>query len=83
MAPAAVYSVLAEDHWTQAGIGAELADMGATPQEVAMTFSVMAAAMLQEACGGKTLARQLAEKCTRRIAARSAQTVITRNTDAA
>ena len=30
-------------------IGSELADMGATAQEVASTFAVMAAAMLAEA----------------------------------
>jgi hypothetical protein len=34
-------------------IGGELADMGATVQEVAPTFAVMAAAMLAEAFGGR------------------------------
>lgn len=82
MAPSAVYSVLAGDTWTQAAISAELADMGAAPEEVAMTFSVMAAAMLQDALG-KAEARKLAEDWTRRIAARSARTTIARNADAA
>jgi hypothetical protein len=83
MAPAAVYSVLAEDYWTSSGIGAELPAMGATPGEVASTFATMAAAMLQDACGSRAAARQLAERWTRSIAARSARTVIARNTDAA
>jgi len=83
MAPAYVYSVLAGDSWTQAQIGAELERMGATPAEVAATFGVMAAAMLQEASGSKSRARQLAANWTRKIAARSARTTIARDTEAA
>ena len=52
MAPAAIYSCLVGDSYTQVAIDQELADMGATPDEVASTFAVMAAAMLVEACGG-------------------------------
>jgi hypothetical protein len=83
MAPAAVYSVLAGDSWTQANIGEELAAMGATPSEVAMTFATMVAAMLQEACGSRADARLLAEKWTRKITARSARTTIARAADVA
>jgi alkylhydroperoxidase/carboxymuconolactone decarboxylase family protein YurZ len=79
MAPAAVYSCLAGDSYTQVAIDRELTDMGATPEEVASTFAVMAAAMLVEACGGRTQARQLAARWTRKIAARSAQAVNGRN----
>jgi len=83
MAPAAVYSVLAGDFWTSVNIGRELAGMGATPEEVAATFATMAAAMLQEACGSTVQARQLAERWTRKIAARSARVVLARDADAA
>ena len=43
----------------------ELAGMGVTPDEVASTFVVMAAAMLVEACGGKAGASALAARLTR------------------
>ncbi len=62
-------------------IGNELADMGATPQEIASTFAVMAA-MLAEACGGTAEARRLAQ-WTRKITAREARAVIARNASTA
>jgi hypothetical protein len=60
---------------TQVAIDHELADMGATPDEVASTFVVMAAAMLVEACGGKAEASALAAHWTRKITARSVRAV--------
>ena len=53
MAPAAIYSCLVKDTSTGVAIDRELADMGATPQDVASTFAVMAAAMLAEAAAGR------------------------------
>ena len=50
--------------------------MGATPQEVASTFVVMAAAMLADACGGMAEARRLTARCTRKITAREARAVM-------
>jgi hypothetical protein len=79
MAPAAIYSCLVKDTSTGVAIDRELADMGATPQEVAATFAVMAAAMLAEACGGTAEARRLAARWTRKITAREARGVIARN----
>lgn len=38
MAPAAIYSCLARDTSAGVAIGGELADMGATSQEIAWTF---------------------------------------------
>jgi hypothetical protein len=73
MAPAAIYSCLVGDSYTQVAIDRELADMGATPDEVASTFAVMAAAMLVEACGSKAEASALAARWTRKISARSAR----------
>ena len=46
MAPASIYSCLVGDSDTQVAIDHELAAMGATPDEVASMFAVMAAAML-------------------------------------
>ena len=60
MAPAAIYSCMARDTSTGVAIGGELADIGATPEEIASTFAVMAAAMLAAACGGTAEARRLA-----------------------
>jgi hypothetical protein len=57
--------------------------MGATPQEVASTFAVMAAAMLAEACGGTAKARRLAARWTRKITARETRAVIARNASTA
>jgi hypothetical protein len=51
MAPAAIYSCLVGDSYTQVAVDRELAAIGVTPDEVASTFAVMAAAMLVEACG--------------------------------
>ena len=51
MAPAAIYSCLVGDSYTQVAIDRELADMDAIPDEVTSTFAVMAGAMLVEACG--------------------------------
>jgi len=65
---------------TQVAVDRELADMGATPDEVASTFTVMAAAMLVEACGSKAEATALA---ARWITARSAQAVNARDASAA
>jgi hypothetical protein len=79
MAPAAIYSCLAKDTDTAVAIDNELADMGATPQEVAATFAVMAAAMLGEACGGTAEARRLSARWTRKITAREARVVAHRN----
>jgi hypothetical protein len=79
MGQAAMYSVLAGDSTTVASIALELKNMGATPNQVAMTFATMAAAMLQEACGSQAEARSLAANWTHKISARSARTVITRN----
>lgn len=53
MAPAAIYSCLVGDSYTQVAIDQEVTDMGATPDGVASTFAVMAAAMLVEACSSK------------------------------
>ena len=83
MAPAAIYSCLVKDTSTGVAIDRELADMGATPQEVASTFAVMAAAMLAEACGGTAEARRLAARWTRKITAREARGVIARNASTA
>ena len=83
MAPAAIYSCLVGDSYTQVAIDHELADMGATPYEVASTFAVMAAAMLGEACGSKAVASALAARWTRKITARSARAVNARNASAA
>jgi hypothetical protein len=83
MAPAAIYSCLAADSDTQVAIDHELADMGATVEEVASTWTVMAAAMLVEACGSTVESRRLAARWTRKISARSAQTVNDRNASAA
>ena len=83
MAPAAVYSCLVGDSYTQVAIDQELADMGATPDEVASTFAVMAAAMLVEACGGTAEATALAARWTRKIPARSARAVNARDASAA
>ena len=79
MAPAAIYSCLAGDDVTGSAIGRELADLGAAPQEVEGSFAVMAAAMLVEAFGSRTEAHRLAARWSRKIAARSAQTVIARS----
>ena len=57
--------------------------MGATPEEVASTFAVMAAVMLMEACGGTAEASALAARWTRKITARSARAVNARNASAA
>src|SRR5208282_3177326 len=43
MAPASIYSCLVADSDTQVAIDHELAAIGATPDEVASTFAVMAA----------------------------------------
>ena len=85
MAPAAIYSCLVKDTSTGVAIGSELADMGATPQEVAstFTFAVIAAAMLAEACGGTAEARRLVVRWTRAITAREAPTVIACNASTA
>ncbi|GEM_PF-4720997 len=50
MALGYVHAWLAEDYWTIGRISAELA--GADPERVAETFSVIAASLLTEACGG-------------------------------
>ena len=83
MAPAAIYSFLAADSDTQVAIDYELEGVGATVEEVASTWTVMAAAMLVEACGSTAEARRLAARWTRKIIARSAQTVNGRNASAA
>jgi hypothetical protein len=83
MAPAAIHSCLAGDSYTQVAIDRELADMGATPDEVASTFAAMAAAILLEACGTKAEASTLAARWTRKITARSARAVNARNASAA
>jgi len=83
MAPAAIYSCLAGDSYTQVAIDQELADIGATPDDVASTFAVMAAAMLVEACGNQAEATALAARWTRKIAARSARAVNVRGAGAA
>ncbi len=83
MAPAAIYSCLVGDSCTQVAIDRELADMGATPDEVASTFAVMAAAMLVEACRSKAEATALAARWTRKITARSAGAVNARDTGGA
>ena len=83
MAPAAIYSCLVSDSYTQVAIDRELTGMGATPDEVASTFAVMAAAMLVEACGGKAEATALVARWTRRITARSARAVNARDASAA
>lgn len=77
--PAAVYSVLAGNSTTVASIALELKNMGATADQVAMTFATIVAAMLQEACGSRAEARSLAGQWARRIAARSVRTVLARN----
>ena len=79
MAPAAIYSCLARDDDTAVAIGNELADMAATPQEVAATFAVLASAMLGEACGGRAEARRLAARWTQKITVREARAVADRN----
>jgi hypothetical protein len=79
MAPAAIYSCLARDDDTAVAIGNELADMAATPQEVAATFAVLASAMLGEACGGRAEARRLAARWTQKITVREARVVADRN----
>lgn len=79
MAPAAIYSVLVRDLDTAVAIGDELAALGATPQEVASTFAVMAAAMLTEACGGATEARHMAARWTSKITAREARIAAARS----
>jgi len=71
MAPAAIYSCLVSDSYTQVAIDQELAGMGATPDEVASMFAVMAAAMLE--------ATALAARWTRKITARSARAVNARD----
>jgi hypothetical protein len=83
MAPAAIYSCLVKDTSIGVAIDRELAGMEATPQEVASTFAVMAAAMLAEACGGTAEARRLAARWTRRITAREAHSVMARNASTA
>jgi len=80
---AAVYSCLVGDSYTQGAIDHERADMGATPDEVASTFAVIAAAMLIEACGGKAEASALAARWTPKITARSARAVNARGASAA
>ena len=45
MVPAAIYSCLVQDTSTGVAIDCELADMGATPQEVASISAVMAASL--------------------------------------
>jgi hypothetical protein len=79
MAPAAIYSCLVGDSYTQVAIDHELADMGATADEVASTFVVMAAARLVEACSSQAEATALAARWTRKITARSARTVNARD----
>jgi hypothetical protein len=79
MAPAAIYSCLTRDDDTAVAIGDELAAMDATPQEVAATFSILAAAMLGEACGGQAEARRLAARWTQKITGREARAVADRN----
>ncbi len=79
MAPAAIYSCLVGDSYTQVAIDHELADMGATPDEVASTFVVMAAARLVEACSSQAEATALAARWTRKITARSARAVNARD----
>ena len=79
MAPAAIYSCLTRDDDTAVAIGNELAAMGATPQEVAATFAILAAAMLGEACGGRAEARRLAARWTQKITVREARAVAHRN----
>lgn len=79
MAPAAIYSCLTKDDVTSVAIGDELAAMDATPQEIAATFAVLAAAMLGEACGGQAEARRLAARWTRKITAREARAVADRD----
>ena len=79
MAPAAIYSCLTRDDDTAVAIGDELAAMGATPQEVAATFSILAAAMLGEACGGRAEARRLAARWTQKITVREARAAADRN----
>ena len=49
MATAAIYSCLVGDSYTQVAIDHELADTGATLDEVVSTFAVMLATMLVEA----------------------------------
>jgi hypothetical protein len=83
MAPAAIYSCLVGDSYTQVAIDQELADMSATPDEVASTFAVMAAAMLVEACGSQAEVTALAGRWTRKITARSARAVNSRGGSAA
>ena len=69
MSPAAIYSCLVSDSYTQVAVDRELAAMGATRVEVASTFAVMAAAMLVEDCGAKAEATALAARWTRKITA--------------
>jgi hypothetical protein len=83
MAPAAIYSYLVGDSYTQVAIDQELADMGARPDEGGSTFAVMAAAMLVETCGGKAEASAFAARWTRKITARSARAVSARDAGAA
>jgi hypothetical protein len=83
MAPAAIYSVLAKDTDTNVAIGEELADIGATPQEVTATFAVLAAAMLTEACGGTAEARRLAARWARKITIREARVIAARSAGSA
>ena len=79
MAPAAIYSCLTRDDDTAVAVGDELADIGATPQEVGATFAILAAAMLGEACGGSAEARRLAARWTQKITVREARAVADRN----
>lgn len=83
IAPAAIYSRLVGDSYTQVAIDQELADMGATPDEVTSTFAVIAAAMLVEACGSKAEVTALAARWTLRITARSARAVNARDASTA
>jgi hypothetical protein len=83
MAPAAIYECLVGDSYTQVAIDHELADMGATLDEVASTFAVMAAAMLVGSCGSKAEVSALADRWTRKITACSARAVNARNASAA
>jgi hypothetical protein len=52
MALGCIYAWLAEDYWTITRIELALEATGATPRQVAESFSVAAASMLSDVCGG-------------------------------
>jgi len=79
MAQGYIYAWLAEDYWTMTQIEGALEARGVTARQVAESFSLAAASMLNDICGGDSLhAEVLAVTTALSEAARAARPELAR-----